>query len=32
MPIAVRNLLEGETAHTPFPAVKQKGGSKAAHC
>jgi hypothetical protein len=26
MPIAVRNLLEGETAHHPVPAVKQKGG------
>ena len=25
MPIAVRNLLEGETAHHPVPAVKQKG-------
>jgi hypothetical protein len=25
MPIAVRNLLEGETTHHPVPAVKQKG-------
>ena len=25
MPIAVRNRLEGETAHHPVPAVKQKG-------
>jgi len=25
MPIAVRNLLEEETAHHPVPAVKQKG-------
>jgi hypothetical protein len=25
MPIAVRNLLEGETAHHPVPADKQKG-------
>ena len=25
MPIAVRNLLEGKTAHHPIPAVKQKG-------
>jgi hypothetical protein len=25
LPIAVRNLLEGETAHHPVPAVKQKG-------
>ena len=25
MPIAVRNLLEGETAHHPVPAVKQIG-------
>jgi hypothetical protein len=25
MPIAVGNLLEGETAHHPVPAVKQKG-------
>ena len=29
MPIAVRNLLEGETAHHPVPADK-KGGPKAA--
>ena len=25
MPIAFRNLLEGETAHHPVPAVKYKG-------
>ena len=25
MPIAFRNLLEGESAHHPVPAVKQKG-------
>ncbi len=25
MPIAVRNLLEGKTAHHPVPAIKQKG-------
>ena len=25
MPIAVRSRLEGETAHHPVPAVKQKG-------
>ena len=25
MPIAVRNLLEGETGHHPGPVVKQKG-------
>ena len=30
MPIAFRNLLEGETAHHPVPAVKHKGGPKAA--
>ena len=28
MPIAVRNLLEGETAHHPVPAVKQKGRAR----
>src|ERR1700721_3227199 len=30
MPIAFRNLLEGESAHHPVPAVKHKGGPKAA--
>jgi hypothetical protein len=30
MPIAVRDLLEGETPHHPVPALKQKGGPKAA--
>ena len=30
MPIAVRNLLEGETAHHPSFAVNKKGGPKAA--
>jgi hypothetical protein len=30
IPIAARNLLEGETAHHPVPADKQKGGPKAA--
>ena len=30
MPIAVRNLLEGKTAHsTPFPLSNKKGGPKA---
>ena len=28
MPIAVRNLLEGETAHHPVPAVKKRAARK----
>jgi hypothetical protein len=28
MPIAFRNLLEGESPHHPVPAVKQKGRPK----
>ena len=31
MPLAVMNLLEGETAHHPVPAVKQKGRPESRH-